>query len=110
MASDEAVAEQRAHELAGKLSAFAAERRAVEARDIAAKSLAESSVLRFRADDRRLMLNDAHQVTLWPNRGHAAENAAPVKDVVAPTIAMVSGRHERTALRSGKNCSRFRLP
>lgn len=102
--ADKTAAEKQIHELARELSAFASERQAMESRDGAAKSLADSAVLVFRADDRRLVVNEAHQVTFWPNRGHVVENAKPVTDVTAPVITTVqTAGHERTVLRfSGK--------
>lgn len=99
-ASDKTAAEQQSGALAAKLSTFAAERRAMETRDAAAKSLADSAVLRFQADDRRLTTNDAQQVTSWPNRSRGSESATPVANVTAPAITkvqMVGG--ERTVLR-----------
>ena len=103
-ASDRTTAEHRTLELAGKLSAFSTDRRAREARGAAAKSLAETAVLRFRADDRRIVTNDAQQVASWLNRGRALENAAPVSEVAAPAITtvLIDG-HTRAVLHfSGK--------
>ena len=88
-ATDKTTAEQRTRELVGKLSAFAADRRAGAARDAASKAIAESAVLRFRADDRRIVMSDAQQVALWPNRGRALDNAEPVSDVASPAISTV---------------------
>jgi hypothetical protein len=69
-----------------------------------AGALAESEVLRFRADERRIVTNDAREVTILPNRGHAPENATPVADVAPPKIATATiNGHGRSVLRfSGK--------
>lgn len=42
----------------GKVVAFATNRRMIEARDAASKTLSESAVLQFRANDRRIVTNE----------------------------------------------------
>jgi hypothetical protein len=100
-AQDKTVAEQQLRELAEKLMAH---RRALETRNVEAKSLAESMSLRFRADDRRIIVSDAGQVTLWPNRGRGPESAKPIANVAAPLLAktQVSGQKRAVLRFSGK--------
>ncbi len=104
-APDRAAAEQVTRELATKLSALAADRRARESRDAAAKSLSESVLLSFRADDRRIIANDARQVTFWPNRGYGSLSATPVPDVGPPAAStlMVYGQPRAVLHFSGKD-------
>jgi hypothetical protein len=83
-APDRKAAEQQTRGLVGKLAAFCADRHAR-----GATAAAESAILRFRADDRRIVANDTRQVTVWPNRGRGPENATPVTDVAPPSIAAV---------------------
>jgi len=95
---------ERAQELAKRVGEVAAGR-ANQTRDAAAAKLAEAEILRFRGDDRRVVTNDAKQVTLWPNRGRAVANAAPVTDVAAPAAATVElhGTQRDVVRFTGKN-------
>jgi Protein of unknown function (DUF1553)/Protein of unknown function (DUF1549) len=81
--------QERVRALSAKLEEIGADRRVLGRRDLAATKLAEAELLRFRGDDRRVVTNEARQVTLWPNRGQALANAAPVPDVSAPAAAIV---------------------
>lgn len=103
-AADLAAAKRAVAELGDKLSAIAARRRAAEASDPAARAMAESETLRLRADDRRIVANEAAHVMHWPNRGHGVENAAPLADVAPPTVATteVHGRLRPVIRFSGK--------
>ncbi len=85
-ATDRMAAEQAARQLTTNLVEFAAVRRAQLASDPIAKALVESSVLQFRADDRRLVMNEARQVTIWPNCGRTPANASAVPEVAVPGI------------------------
>jgi hypothetical protein len=89
-APDRTTAEQLTRELAAKLSELTADRRASETRDAAKKIVSESALLRFRADDRRIVANDARRVTFWPNRSHGPRGAIPVADVEPPAAAAVT--------------------
>lgn len=87
MAADKPAAVIQARELAGLLSVTAAELRAQEAAHPALRMLAESELLRFRADDRRIALNETQHVTAIPNRSLTVADAGVVPDVSGPTIA-----------------------
>ncbi len=50
---------------------------------------ATSAVLSFRADHRRIAIDDAARITHWPSRGHGPQNAVPVPDVASPALATV---------------------
>lgn len=103
-AADQTAAEKESRNLAEKLREVAANRRASGARDTVSAIPAESEMLRFRADDRRLAKNDAHQVTFWPNRGHASANAAPVSEIKVPVITTIRiNETERAVLRFSGN-------
>jgi len=95
---------ERVQELSAQLTEIAANRRTDEVRNASSKKLAERELFWFRGDDRRLVTNESHQVTHWPNRGQAVANGVPVADGPAPVVAIVklpSG--EREVLRfSGK--------
>ncbi|MBI3860802.1 MAG: DUF1553 domain-containing protein [Planctomycetia bacterium] len=98
-ASTREKAEQEVRDLARKLATYRAGRLPSASSDAAARSIGETPQFRFRADDRRIVANDARQVTLWPNRGRIPENATPVADVGAPSIATVLVRdHTRPVL------------
>lgn len=85
-APNRVAAELQASELTKTLSAFATTRRAALENDPVQKTVTEACLVQLRANDRRLMSNDAHQVTVWPNRGRVQENAVPVTDVAAPAV------------------------
>jgi hypothetical protein len=97
--TDKETAQRSANQLSGKLSQLVANMREPGAAPEMAKTLAQSSIIKFRADDRRVTTNDARQVTCWPNRGRRLENAVPVANVSVPTQATttMNGR-ERTVL------------
>lgn len=103
-AIDKTTAEIEIRRLVEKLSGFAADRRQPVTLDASSTTLTESAILRFRADDRRMVTNDARQVTLLPNRGRALTNATAVSDVASPasTAVIVNGT-ERTVLRFSGN-------
>jgi hypothetical protein len=95
-AGDKDAAERLIRELAAKLSAAADDRQAAALRDPVLKSLTESVVLRFQADDRRSVANDARRMTFWPNRGHGSSGAMPVPGVEPPaneTVMVQSESH-----------------
>ncbi len=76
----------------------------IAARDVALKTLAEAVVLRFQADDRRMVVNDARQVLFWPNRGYGASGATAVPEVEPPAITTVMiGGESRAALHFSGN-------
>jgi hypothetical protein len=103
-ATDSAAADQAVKDLETKLAAIATNRRAEEIRDPAANALANSEVFRFRADDRRVVTSEAGHITLWPNRGHGADHAAPLPDIAAPVVAItqIDGRQRPIVRFSGK--------
>lgn len=102
--SDRSAIEQQTRELATKLSKFAIERRTLLDADPVLKTLAESAILKFRADDPRLISNDVHRVTLWPNRGWLSENAISVPDVATPTMTSVDiGAQSQQVIRFSGN-------
>ena len=99
-ATDKTIAEEQTTELIHKLSEFASTRRNLIASDASFKTIVESAALQYRADDRQLVTNDTRQVTCWPNRGPTPENATPVPDVAAPTIATITiNQHDRSTIR-----------
>ena len=97
---DKATADPRARELSGQLSDLVAQRHTVATSRATANSRVESAALHFRADDRRLVTNDAHEVELWPNRGRLLQNAKPVADVESPSLMTVLvDQHARPVIR-----------
>ena len=103
-AADSAAADQAVKNVETKLAAIAGQRRAEEVRNPAATALAKSEVIRFRADDRRVVTNEARQITLWPNRGHGTDNATPLPDIAPPAVATaeIDGRQRQVIRFSGK--------
>jgi hypothetical protein len=103
-APNRAAGERMAQELGKKLSVIAADRRARTARDPVTRTLAGSEILRFRADDQRIVTDEARHVMLWPNRRGIAADAMPVPDTPAPVLATTTIRGQtRPVLRfSGK--------
>ncbi|MDB5345108.1 MAG: Protein of unknown function (DUF1553)/Protein of unknown function (DUF1549)/Planctomycete [Schlesneria sp.] len=101
---DKATAELRTRELSEQLSTFAVHHHIVETPGATANSRVESAALHFRADDRRVVTNDAHKVTLWPNRGRLLQNAKPAAEVASPLLTTtLVDQHARSVLRfSGK--------
>jgi hypothetical protein len=91
-ALDAAVAAEQTRELAKKLAVLAEKRRANLARDRQARTLSESILLHFRADDRRVATDDAQGVSAWPNHGRGPHHASPVPDTPAPVTTFT---HER---------------
>jgi hypothetical protein len=94
---DRYAVEQLTRKLANSLPAAAVARRTRLGSDLVSKTLNESSVLKFQADDPLLVANESRQVMYWPNRGRAAANAIPVPDVAMPVISSVEidGRAHR---------------
>ncbi len=97
-AADRASNERLGQELGHNLSATLAQRQAPEAKehvgnDPAKQMSTDAALLIFRADDRRMITNDAGQVTFWPDRAGIAEDASPAADAQAPLLAsaMVHG-------------------
>ncbi len=98
VAADRAMAEKETRALTGKIATIAA------ARDAASAVPAESLVLQLRADDRRIITNDARHVTVWPNRGNSPTSATPVPESGAPLIAtVIVNESVRTVLRFSGN-------
>jgi len=99
-ATDRASSERLGQELEQNLSGTLAQRQALAAKDPSNQALTDEAFLTFRADDRRVMTNEAGQVTLWPDRAGTVEDASPVADAQGPLLAsaMVHG-HTRPVVR-----------
>jgi len=99
-ATDRTSSERLGQELGQSLSGTLALRQAAVANDPANHALTDSALLIFRADDRRMITNDAGQVTFWPDRAGIVEDAAPVEDAQTPLFAsaMIHG-HIRPVVR-----------
>ncbi len=85
-ASDRAESERLSQELGRELSTIAERRQAMNIENPVARTLMESEVLRFRADDPRIQTNDAGQVALWPDHGGISEDASPVPGTPGPAL------------------------
>ncbi|MDA1231769.1 MAG: DUF1553 domain-containing protein, partial [Planctomycetota bacterium] len=73
-------------DLAKKLQAISDARREQSLNDPVYKSIAESQLLQFRADDRRITTDADGRIVLWPDRAAIADDAAPVADTPSPQI------------------------
>jgi Protein of unknown function (DUF1553)/Protein of unknown function (DUF1549)/Concanavalin A-like lectin/glucanases superfamily len=103
-AADKNALMQQARDLAERLSAQIDKRRTAKSGDATAQLLAESALLHFRADDRRLTPKEANQVSLWPNRAVGPQSALPVAETAAPVLAsvMIEGQPRSVLRFSGK--------
>jgi hypothetical protein len=98
IAPDQDAAWKQSDELLRQLREIANARRMLRAGDPVANALGEAECLQFRADDRLLAANETRQVTVWPNRGPAPENAVPVPDVSEPVMAEVEANGQSRAV------------
>jgi uncharacterized protein DUF1553/uncharacterized protein DUF1549 len=101
--ADHAVRERISRELGKKLSRIAAERRASAAQGPRAQTAA-AEVFRFRADDRRIVTDEARRVRLWPNRCGIGDDAFPVPGTPSPTLVttIIRGQARPVVRFSGK--------
>lgn len=76
-------------ELVDSLTVIADKRREHRNSDPIAKSLAESQVLQFRADDRSITIDALGQIVLWPDRAAIADDAIPVTNTPGPRMTTV---------------------
>jgi len=76
--------------LLNQLAAIADERREHQSSDPIARSLAESQVLQFRADDRSISTDNCGQILLWPDRGSISDDAIPITDTPGPRMTKAS--------------------
>jgi len=99
-AGDYAASERAARELGERLTEVGTRRRSGLADDPQAQALVESEVLGFRADDRRIVTNEASQVLFWPDLAGIADDALPAADVPAPVLTVATlGGHSRPVVR-----------
>ncbi|MFN0055060.1 MAG: DUF1553 domain-containing protein [Planctomycetales bacterium] len=86
-AENEESSTRTADELGNQLSALADRRREVLAADPVLQQIAGIEILRFRADDRRLVANAAGEIVLWPDRGGSPQDAKAKAQVPGPVLA-----------------------
>ncbi|HTI50623.1 MAG TPA: DUF1553 domain-containing protein [Planctomycetaceae bacterium] len=82
-ATDRAAVEKQADAFKEKLSAITDARRTPSV----GPASPSAQLLCFRADDRKIVTNDARRITLWPDRAASAEDAMPVPETPAPFLA-----------------------
>lgn len=87
-ARDRTDAEQKIDELAGQITQHATMRRLAIAGDLVSRTLAESAIIRFCADDQRIVADEQQRIAVLPNRGRIAANAIPVADVLSPKLSV----------------------
>jgi hypothetical protein len=87
VASDKVKAEQIAQDLTKQLSQITASHHDSGEASRTIKTLSESGLFVFRADDRRLITNDQRLIQSWPNRGRRTGIAEPANPVAPPSLA-----------------------
>ncbi|MBS0267012.1 MAG: DUF1549 domain-containing protein [Planctomycetes bacterium] len=91
-------------ELASRLKTVAALRTTAQVGRSPTLALAESVLMEFRADDRRLPQEVSRPVTTWPNRGTGPAAASLVPNTASPVTAQLSVHGElRPVLRFSGN-------
>ncbi len=103
-ATEKSDAETQIKELVGKLSRIVADRLDRQKHADGHKSHTPLAILKFQADDRRIVINNNQHVTTWPNRGSNLESASPLSEAMPPFMTTVDiGGQPRPLLRfSGK--------
>ena len=102
--NDPAESERRRGEIAQLLTREADRRAAAEASESMARPFTDAEILRFRADDARIDVNEAGQAIFWPDRAGLADDAALAPETLGPTrVVAKMGERERPVMRfSGK--------
>ena len=100
LATEKLEAETQIKEFAGKLSRIAADGRKRQNHTDGQKSPKPLAILKFQADDRRIVIDNHQHVTTWPNRGSNLESASPLAEVMPPSLTTVDiGGQPRPVLR-----------
>ena len=73
-------------DLASKLAAISESRRQRKISDPVYRTIAESQMLQFRADDRGIATDTNGHIVLWPDRAAVATDAVSVADIPSPQI------------------------
>ncbi len=98
-AADRSAAVRLVADLAEHLAAEGAKREA-QRTDPARRASLVADVFRFRADDPGFVVDPAGRISVWPDRDGLADDAMPVTDHAAPTLATtVIGGRERQVVR-----------